>query len=326
MIYAPLYYKKFGCIAERCKHSCCVGWRVEVGEEFAARLSGTSLEEKLKQYLGTDDDGEYIRMTDDGVCPFLDKCGLCEIISSLGEGYISEICREHPRFYNEVGTRFEAGLGASCEEAARLILSEENFSELVVICEEEFPKLECDATPELLSVDCRIDDTAALFSIGDIGDFDVLEVRDKVLMRLARYDISYREIVAELEGEFGFSADMPSDEWNEMFGTLEYLDDGHKALFEATDERCAEALEVYLRRFLGYLTYRHASVADSRADFAFRIGFALLGARALEGMLINMGVANFEGAVECARIFSEEIEYSLDNTDALIFAVECRLI
>ena len=27
---APEYYTKFHCIADKCRHSCCVGWEIEI--------------------------------------------------------------------------------------------------------------------------------------------------------------------------------------------------------------------------------------------------------------------------------------------------------
>ena len=31
--YAPAYYPRFACLADRCRHSCCIGWEIEVDEE-----------------------------------------------------------------------------------------------------------------------------------------------------------------------------------------------------------------------------------------------------------------------------------------------------
>ncbi len=300
MIYAPLYYRKFKCIAERCRHSCCVGWRVEIDEACEARLNETALGEKMRSALREGEDGKYIEMLPGGRCPFLDGCGLCEIISTVGQGYLADICREHPRFYNRVGERLEVGIGASCEEAARLILSESDFSTLKVVGE--------------------------YMAAADVARYDITEVRDRLLLRLSDEGTPYREAVREIESEFGVSADMTAEEWAEIFGSLEYLDEAHRALFT---ERCVlseGAHEIYLRRFLGYLIYRHTGEAESYAELCARIGFALIGARAYESMLAKMGANDFVGAVECARIFSEEIEYSLDNTDELIFEAECRLL
>ena len=32
-LYAPSYYKKFKCIADKCEHSCCIGWEIDIDEE-----------------------------------------------------------------------------------------------------------------------------------------------------------------------------------------------------------------------------------------------------------------------------------------------------
>jgi hypothetical protein len=30
---APDYYEKFKCIADKCKHSCCIGWEIDIDED-----------------------------------------------------------------------------------------------------------------------------------------------------------------------------------------------------------------------------------------------------------------------------------------------------
>ena len=34
-LYAPGYYKRFACIASKCRHSCCVGWEIDIDPETA---------------------------------------------------------------------------------------------------------------------------------------------------------------------------------------------------------------------------------------------------------------------------------------------------
>ncbi|MBR4880639.1 MAG: hypothetical protein IKU19_01825, partial [Clostridia bacterium] len=29
----PDYYKNFTCIADRCRHSCCIGWEIDIDSE-----------------------------------------------------------------------------------------------------------------------------------------------------------------------------------------------------------------------------------------------------------------------------------------------------
>lgn len=32
-LYVPDYYPAFRCIAERCRHTCCAGWEIDIGGE-----------------------------------------------------------------------------------------------------------------------------------------------------------------------------------------------------------------------------------------------------------------------------------------------------
>ncbi|MCF0223566.1 MAG: hypothetical protein HUK20_04790 [Fibrobacter sp.] len=55
-------------------------------------------------------------------CPLLTDNGLCKIICNCGESYLSDICREHPRFVEVYGDIMEKGIGLCCEEGAKLLL------------------------------------------------------------------------------------------------------------------------------------------------------------------------------------------------------------
>ena len=35
----PDYYPKFHCLAQRCRHSCCIGWEIEYLQENRTRCS-----------------------------------------------------------------------------------------------------------------------------------------------------------------------------------------------------------------------------------------------------------------------------------------------
>ena len=48
---APSYYKKFKCIADKCTHSCCIGWEIDIDTdtyEKYSRMSGEFGKEILK--------------------------------------------------------------------------------------------------------------------------------------------------------------------------------------------------------------------------------------------------------------------------------------
>ena len=98
---APDYYPDFACIAGACGHSCCVGWEIDIDEHTLKRYK------RLKDGYGAViagsiamDDTPHFRLGSHDRCPHLDERGLCRIILNVGEDYLCDICREHPRFYN----------------------------------------------------------------------------------------------------------------------------------------------------------------------------------------------------------------------------------
>ena len=114
-VYAPGYYKDFKCIAGKCKHSCCVDWEICIDEETLEKYKKV---ENIIETVIESDEGACFKLTGDSRCPHLDESGLCKIIISHGEDYLSEICSNHPRFFNNVSKgRVEVGLGIVCEEA-----------------------------------------------------------------------------------------------------------------------------------------------------------------------------------------------------------------
>ena len=153
-IRVPDYFLEFKCIADRCEDSCCVGWEIDIDDGA-----------KAKYALAMSDIGEEIRkktqhgcfpLTENGACAFLDEKGLCRIISELGEGYLCDICREHPRYYGIGTSGIEGGIGLACPEAARIILSvtekpkfREIEAEPAYLSEDEYAK-ECEELRELI--------------------------------------------------------------------------------------------------------------------------------------------------------------------------------
>lgn len=131
-VIVPDYYKDFKCIANKCKHTCCKGWEVEIDEEGLQRFRDyPDIMEKVE--FGED---VHFKLTDEEVCPFLLKNGLCDMIVKYGEDIICQTCRDHPRYRNYWNDRIEMGLGLVCEEAARLILFKETSMKLEVLSDD----------------------------------------------------------------------------------------------------------------------------------------------------------------------------------------------
>ena len=122
---APDYYTEFKCIADRCKHSCCIGWVIDVDDdtlEYYHTIEG-ELGERLKK--GIDESGEtaHFILGEGERCPFLNQTGLCDLITELGEESLCQICTDHPRFRTYTADSLHLGLGLCCEAACRLVLT-----------------------------------------------------------------------------------------------------------------------------------------------------------------------------------------------------------
>lgn len=124
LTYWPDYYKDFRCRADKCLHTCCAGWEIGIDKVSIERFM------KDPDVAGKIKDGGFI-LRSDGRCPFLGDDNLCEMIKENGESYLCDICREHPRFYNDRGDHIEGGIGLSCEAACELVLSYDKPFELV---------------------------------------------------------------------------------------------------------------------------------------------------------------------------------------------------
>ncbi len=147
-IYAPSYYRDFKCIADKCLHTCCVGWEIDVDPDSLARFS------KYPDVMRHVEPGDpaQIRLLDGEKCPFLNENGLCDMIIRYGEKMLCSICADHPRFKNFWSDRVEIGLGLVCEEAGRLILSQKEPLSLVLLSDDGGNEEPSDAEKYLFGV------------------------------------------------------------------------------------------------------------------------------------------------------------------------------
>ena len=289
-LYAPRYYKKFKCIADRCPHSCCIGWEIDIDANSLNKYKA------LKDGYGTiiansiANDGEpHFKLCDGERCPHLDDRGLCRIITNLGEDYLCRICREHPRFYNYTRVA-EVGIGMSCPEAARIILSSEDFAEFTEIGEVE--------------------------ESVDGVDFDGCSARNKIYAALQG---DYTTALGKLYREYSISIG-DDGMCKDLLYSLEYLDEDHRTLFmHYSSGLRAIGKDEYLKRFLAYFIYRHCTEAFNAEDFRLRLSFCLFCERLFASLIYTEEADSLEKISELARIISEEIEYSEDNTLTLTY-------
>jgi lysine-N-methylase len=291
-LYAPKYYKSFKCIADKCEHSCCIGWEIGVDSETLEKYEclGTGYGDAVKKSISYDGEPHFNLCADDR-CPHLNEQGLCKIILNIGEGYLCDICREHPRFYNYTDIA-EVGLGMSCPEAARIILS---------------------------SPDYMLMEEVGEVSADDEIEFNGRVIREKVYATLGDSSLCYGERLAKIYGEYDIS--LGDDEvWLEKLSDLEYLDEKHKNLFMNYSFSCRPVgVEQYLERFLAYLIYRHCTEAFDADDFAMRLSFCLFCERLAASLIAAKGASSLCEVAELVSIISEELEYSEENTEALTY-------
>lgn len=293
-LYAPTYYKKFKCIADRCEHSCCIGWEIDIDQDTLAKYKS------LKNGYGATimdsislEETPHFQLCAGDRCPHLDEHGLCKIILGVGEDYLSVICREHPRFYNFTSVA-EVGLGISCPEAARLVLSSPDFAEM----------------EEVGEVATEPDDVA----------FDGRAERSKVYAILQDTADGYITALDQIYRAYSIDAG-EDDQWLKIIDSLEYLNADHKELFLQYSSELrpeGEEQDAYLKHFLAYLIYRHCTEAIGMEDFCARLSFCLFCERLLASLICAQGANTLQEVATLASILSEEIEYSDDNTGALM--------
>lgn len=291
-LFAPRYYQRFQCTAAACTHSCCVGWEIDVDEETLARYDALpgALGEEIRAGITRTEDGCFFTLDKEERCPNLRADGLCRIICALGEGYLCDICREHPRFYHTVMGRMECGVGASCEAAAALILSSDAYSDLISVGEVE-------GKPPAMG-----------------GDFDALAWREALYAVLRDASLPYSERLSRIAKIC--DALLPDTaRVCEVLSGLEYLNEAHRLAFSHYTEAPERGgIEPECERFFAYLLYRHASVAETPRELACAVGLALVVERLFAMLCTVFGYSPVEAAVA----LSEELEYSEENTAALL--------
>ncbi len=281
----PNYFKCFSCKASECKHNCCIGWEINIDEKTIEKYKKAKCG-FLKDVKNSINNSSFV-LTQNKRCPFLNEDNLCKIIINSGEKSLCDICREHPRFYNFVAGRYEAGLGISCEEAAKLILE---FDKKVKI--------------------------KGVHMCTSFEDRNFLKLRKKIFKSLQndRIPLSKRIEIFEDIYDYDFVKSY------EMFINLEKLSDERDKYFERIKEgeiKCFDIIDNLkwqkaFENLLLYFVYRHFTSAN-----IYKLKFALFCMQTIAIIFANSN-ENIETFIDIARVFSSEIEYSPENTEYIL--------
>jgi len=292
----PDYYPLFRCVADRCQHTCCKGWEIDIDEETAEfyRSVSDAIGERLRAQIEWSEPAHF-RLTESERCPFLNDQNLCDLILTLGEAHLCQICRDHPRFRSFFSDRTEIGVGLCCEAAGTLILGRREPTRFLAEGEEQLTEKET----------------------------SFLKVREALLSVLQDRSLPMARRLEEVQRLCGMKLPNRSPkEWADLLRTLERLEPAWEsclAVLEASDGSLPEGAdwEIILEQLGVYFLYRHLTGALEDGDLGGRAAFAVLSCRII-GMLCAVREKRarkltVEDVAELARAYSAEIEYDEDN-------------
>ncbi|MBE6912073.1 MAG: hypothetical protein E7473_06080 [Ruminococcaceae bacterium] len=300
-VLVPNYYKDFRCIADKCRHSCCIGWEIDIDCDTMEFYKGleTPLGKKIRANI-SDEGAPHFILGKGERCPFLEESGLCEIIRNMGEAATCDICRDHPRFRNFYENFTEMGIGLCCEEVSRVVL---NF-------EKPF-EMECLGGAEVFETTEE--------------ESQMLMLREEVFGILGNRKKSVSQRFNELSEMFAFSLrEVFSEEVIKLYLSLERLDEGWTSYLERISiegdmsfldkPEFAKAFE----QLATYFVFRHFSEGMYDESFRARIKFAISACLVIGAITMTEEDASVDTMADIARRFSSEVEYSEDNMENLL--------
>ena len=331
----PEYYQEFKCIANKCKDTCCKGWEIDIDNktfEYYLNIKG-DFGKKIKCNISQDDPHHFI-FNKDGKCPFLNNSNLCDIFINLGEEHLCQICALHPRYFEWFKDLKESGIGLCCEEAARIILSQNKPFKTYEI---DIPFESCD--------DYDKDLCSKLY-----------DYREKIIKYIEKNTIPFKnrilnilksvELIQEKIDKNQPDNNFKIQEFNEShtlydfkpllnhFLKLEYLDCTWKnhlgdcitnyALIKNEFKKFNEdnpQINTYLQNIAIYFIWRYFLKATFDKDIWSKINIMVVGLLILKYLYFckwkENGMLTFEDCVDLAKKYSQEIEYSSENLFSL---------
>lgn len=295
----PDYYPRFQCIADRCQHSCCIGWEIDIDEETLVRYQAVDGEmgQRLKSHIDTSDDCPHFILGEGERCPFLNGQNLCDLIVDLGEDSLCQICADHPRFCNDFSDRRELGLGLCCEAAAALIVTNPDPIRLITLADDGL-------------------DTPA-----DAEEQYLTDVRNQAISIVQDREFSVAERMEHLAAFFDFPVPEYPQKWAEIFLDFERLDEAWTTLLHSLEAPVPDCtfpeLETAWEQLLVYFLFRHLPAAYNDGDVESKLAFAVLSVKLLQWLCAANNRGDLESLLEYARMYSAEIEYSDENLDIL---------
>lgn len=299
-VFAPDYYKDFKCTAELCKHSCCIGWEIDIDDETFEYYKNINSDfgKRIRENIVENDGCNCFKLNKNERCPFLNENNLCNIILELGEDSLCQICTDHPRFRNFYSDRVEIGLGLCCEEAARIILTNNKNVNLIEI-DNDNDDIICDET-------------------------DFFNLRNKIFNYFSDENVSLLEKMA-IKKETILSKSILKN-----YLTLEILDKSWNTLLQELIDNYDDIQDIVIpqqfensfEQLLLYFTYRHFTLLLDGTTEESVLNFIRTSVSIIYSLcqlhISKYNDLNIEHIIEYSRMYSSEIEYSEENLNTLI--------
>jgi lysine-N-methylase len=291
-IYVPDYYSNFSCIADRCKHSCCIGWEIDIDDITMEKYKEIK---DITDNIVTDENGvSSFKLCEGERCPFLNEKGLCRLILKYGEDILCDICADHPRYRNFYCDRTEMGLGLCCEAAAELIAGNEQKVKMVLLSDDGCEDISDDYETDLLEAKKLITEAMQNREIPYSDREKAVLPSLKAYSRKEIYDILY-------------PLERLSTEWDDMLSAL--LTEGEADIHD---------YDVVKEQLAVYFIFRHLN--GECYDLDEVVCFSLFSVRAI--MCIARAYYGENPTIseisDTARMYSAEIEYSDCNIEEII--------
>jgi len=278
-------YSEFKCKADKCNHSCCKGWEIDIDEDTLGYYKSldSELGNEIRQNIHEGED-TFFKLTDDKKCPFLKDSGLCKIIEELGEDGLCDICRLHPRFFEDINDYSLAGVGLSCEKASELLFEKHSLN--FIICDSE-KTIDFQNLLKLLEIDISQ---------------DYLNLTNKLPEYLNE------DKIEELLDIFYITESIDSNWKNEVL----LIKRNYPDYLNNLDERFIKKFELIYQ----YILFR-------QLELTLDYGVKKIVDYAIYSIIFIMLYANsFHDDIEAVRRWSEQIEYNEDNIDIILNSIE----
>ena len=320
--FVPVYFDKFRCIAGSCPDTCCAGWEADLDEDIIKKYKniGGELGERIRLSLSKDETGcDIFSLCENGKCPFLNNCNLCDIQAAYGEEYLSKTCTMFPRFYDDFGKIREMGIGFGCPEAARIMLgAEEPFSlRFYEECVEDIDDIDEDFLSEIIAVRAKI--------------FAILEDEDLSFKKKIEdiFDI-VTAVQKELDGE-DYADEIQNTDFEDCISLLEkmeYINPERKSFISSLKGKklSKNALNLYrsdFEKLMNYYIFRYFLSYGYDYDVITPVKYGVFACIVTSRIYAYFNTPDFETRVKTMYGYSKEVEYSDVNLD-LLDNVMCR--